>query len=532
MMVSSLLSNDRGVAIVAVTMVMVVSALLGAAIITQTSQDIQLTDRTYTDKQALYFAESAKERGYREIMNNNNFTTIGNDGVLANVSLPGGSYDLTATTLSMSPKVVRMVATGRTDTVDRQVTVVSEVIEENVCVWNNAVFGGSGQTGGVIKGNTAIHGSVHLLGEGVGSGNNSIEALDLIGNSLVHNNYQGMPAALLAKVPAMPTTVFGGETVDTLYAKLRVKNGAVGVSGNSEIGEANIIGNAFKETMDGIYIETDPTAIRFTGNQVVDGVPNPDRVFSDNGTEALYDLGNLVQFPRLDEPYTDSVTGISYATYEAYYLSMALSLPPITLDDSNAAALAIQGHAFPPGVTVVINGDAFSVTDGTNSIQYDPSSLAGGQAHLDISGMIHCNGNLVIGEKNLDISYTGRGTIYAGEVGSSGGDVDIHSNLMPTGIFPTSDVLGLMAKQYMNLATGPGDSQLMMAGAFYAGVQVTSPKQSEMAGTFVCDYFDMGTNVPHLYQVPALVDNLPPGLIGSDPIWVVTGFEERSWQLD
>ena len=67
-------------------------------------------------------------------------------------------------------------------------------------------------------------------------------------------------------------------------------------------------------------------------------------------------------------------------------------------------------------------------------------------------------------------------------------------------------------------------------GVFYAADQIVSAKQNVIAGTFVCKSFDMGTNVPKIYQTPSLADNLPPGLIASAPIIVVTGFAERSWQ--
>ncbi|UCD57417.1 MAG: hypothetical protein JSV16_16710, partial [Candidatus Hydrogenedentota bacterium] len=426
-----------------------------------------------------------------------------------------------------SPRIVELASTGHKDGTDRRVTVVAEVIRENVSPWNNAIFGGSGQVGGVINGNCAIHGSVHLLGEGVADGGTSMEALDLSGESLIHNNYEGMPALLSAKVPALPTTEFGGETISTLDAKLRVKNGAVGVSGESHIGEADIFGNAFKETMDRIYIETDYSATRWTGTAVVDGEPKPENVQSDNGTNALYDLGDEVQMPDLSAPYTDP-GGTSWASYEEYYSANALHLPALTLDDSCAAGTAIQGHPFPAGVTVTTDGCQFTVTQGTNTITYNPSA-AGGVASLAISGMIQVDGDLVVGKKNLDISYAGSGTIFAG---GEPGNIDVHSDLLPTGTFPTTDVLGLMAKTDMNLATGPGDSELYMAAAFFAGVQITSLKQNQIAGAFVCDYFDMGTNIPKIYQVPALVDNLPPGLIGADPIWVTTGFQERSWRVD
>ncbi|UCD56629.1 MAG: hypothetical protein JSV16_12470, partial [Candidatus Hydrogenedentota bacterium] len=115
MLFSPNLTNNRGVAIVAVSMVLVVAALLGGAIIGQTNQDIQLTNRTYGDKQALYLAESAKERGYQEIMDNDTFTVAGTPGTLTGISLQGGTYDVVATTLSASPWIVELASTGRKD---------------------------------------------------------------------------------------------------------------------------------------------------------------------------------------------------------------------------------------------------------------------------------------------------------------------------------------------------------------------------------------------------------------------------------
>jgi hypothetical protein len=542
----SVVSNTRGVAIVAVTMVLVVVAMLGGAIISQTNHDTQLSNRVYEDKQAVYFAESAKERGYEEIMADESFTTAGNPGFLFDQRMPGGSYDLTAIELSAAPnKVVQLIATGFTDGGDtKEVDVVAEVLRENVVVWNNAIFGGSGAAGGVINGNAAIHGSVHLLGTNVVAGNNSIAAIDMSGSSLIHNNYTGMPAALAARVPGLPTTVYGGEDVGTIEAKLRVKNGSVGVSGESEIGEMNIVGNTLKETMDGIYIETDHSETRWTGNQVIDGVPDPEQVQSDNGTNALYDLGDIVVMPAIDEPFG------GYASYDAYFNDNSLHLPPLTLDYSTDAANEILAYraagGFGPDVTAVADPvtGAFSVTSPNGTIEYklDPATKAAG---LRVIGMVQFDGDVAIGEKNQTILYAGNGTMYAAGVAGSvtidspeadapagSGNMDIHCNLLSAGTFPTASVMGLMAKNDIGLANGPGDSELFMAGAFFAGHKITSAKQNEILGSFVCNYFDMGTNIPKIYQVPALKDNLPPGLIGSQPIWVVTGFVERSWQLE
>jgi hypothetical protein len=86
----------------------------------------------------------------------------------------------------------------------------------------------------------------------------------------------------------------------------------------------------------------------------------------------------------------------------------------------------------------------------------------------------------------------------------------------------------MVARRRLELATGGGDAQLKMVGAFYAQEQIVSQKQNEIAGTFVSSYFSM-QNVPHMYQVPELAQNLPPGMPGSEPIWIVTT-QVNSWK--
>ena len=60
---------------------------------------------------------------------------------------------------------------------------------EDVNVWRNALFAGTGQAGGLISGNVSVHGSVHLLGDDLLEGVEALEALDMGGTSLIHNNY-------------------------------------------------------------------------------------------------------------------------------------------------------------------------------------------------------------------------------------------------------------------------------------------------------------------------------------------------------
>jgi len=70
-------------------------------------------------------------------------------------------------------------------------------------------------------------------------------------------------------------------------------------------------------------------------------------------------------------------------------------------------------------------------------------------------------------------------------------------------------------------------SQLQLMGAFYAQGRITCTKQSIVMGTFVSNYFDMGTNVPDIFQVPSLADNLPHGMIGAYPILCLS---QVSWR--
>lgn len=165
----------------------------------------------------------------------------------------------------------------------------------NVNIWSNAIFAGGGQVGNLINGNVSIHGSVHLLGGNLNEGDPAISAIDLSGTSLIHNNYVGMPADLRDRIPDPPTTIHDGQTIDTLKAKLRVKQGMVGLSGTSEIGEAQDSTNTWKETMDSIYVNDG-----YSGTSL-DGDGNPTNVFSDNGWSETYDLGNAVPFPNFTD---------------------------------------------------------------------------------------------------------------------------------------------------------------------------------------------------------------------------------------
>ncbi|MBI2844033.1 MAG: hypothetical protein HYX78_11595 [Armatimonadetes bacterium] len=424
-------------------------------------------------------------------------------------------------------------------TASRTLKVLVERDEENVSPWNNVIFGGVGQTGRSIQGNVRMRGPVHLLGDGEeftdvdGDGhwdddepyvdantNGQYDAgesytdvdgdgrrdarepfVDVNGNGIrdpaltvtdlaqevsgtadVGNNYDGMPVLLQNKLPTLPTVSFGGETVETLTAKMRVKHGRVDISGSAVVGYPNSTGNALKETMDGVYVSDG-----FGGNQGTAAVN------SDNGSSQGYDLGDgIVEFPALGDPKP------GYGgTYKDYLRNNGLVIP---------GSLSLT-----PGVP-------YSNSSGGNSISYD------GSGNLEITGIVYVDGDLNLNKSPSvqTLMYEGSGTLFAT------GDVYVHCNVLPQTNFPLTDRLGLIAGAKMEIATGPGDAQLTMALAMYAQYKIKIGKQCEIAGSCVSSYYEM-QNVPHLYHVPELPNNLPPGMPGGDPIYVVT-ISVKSWQ--
>ncbi len=419
----------------------------------------------------------------------------------------------------------------------RSVRVVAKITREDISIWNNAIFGGVGQAGRSINGNIRIRGSTHLLGDGEpftdldndkrwdagetytdlnhngawnigepfvdldGDGRFDVRepyddvngngyrdppltvtdlASELGGDANIGNNYAGMPSDVRSLLPAIPTTSYKGEVVDTLSAKLRVKHGRVNINGSATVGDSNVAGGSppVKESVDATHVSDG-----FGGNS---GTSN---VFSDNGYRSKYDLGDILKFPTLTAPTTKS--GVAYATY---------------MDYLRAAGMVVTG---PLKIQV---GTAYGpVSDGRgNSLSVDTSG------NINIQGIIYVDGDIEFNRNggNQDLRYRGRGTFV------STGKIQVSTHLLPgTATFPINHALGVIARRKIELATRSGDSQLKLTGAFYAQERIESVKQNELAGTFVTSYFEM-QNVPHMYQVPTLPDNLPPGMPGSERIWI------------
>jgi hypothetical protein len=328
-----------------------------------------------------------------------------------------------------------------------------------------------------------IRGSVHILGTGLTSAD---YAIDLGGTAeLVGNNYTGLDSALLAKVPALPTVIHNGETVQTLNSELRVKRGIVGLSGSATAGEPDFTGNAFKETIDGSYV-TDG----FGGNQ---GTLN---VYSDNGWSNGYDLGDAIAFPSLNDPFQ------GYSSYYTYF------------NDTNNA-LVISNQTELDVLANITPNSSFDFNSGNGRIAMD------GNGNLTVTGKVYINGGgiqMSTAGSNKTITYNGKAAILAT------GDVQIDVNLVTNGnaSFPNS-VVGIMTPGII----GFDEAGINVMGLFYGEDRIIVQKQTDIMGTIVANYFDMGTNVPAIFQVPDTSNNLPVGMIGGDSGWVM---KVVSWQ--
>lgn len=406
---------------------------------------------------------------------------------------------------------------------------------EDINVWRNAIFAGTGQAGGAINGNVSIHGSVHLLGDNVLSGGTVLTAIDLSGTSLIHNNYEGIPADLLNRVPPLSTREWNGQTVETLDASLRVKHGLVGMSGNSEIGSVEDTSNNFKESMDGTYVNDG-----WTGNAVVDDGDrgDPNSVWSDNGWDELYDCGDRVDFPRLTDDWRSPVTGAkvvdsstgSYYSHQDYFDQVLVADPNNKTDGVYVGDIDIytQGSSFywnaTTGQKLTGSLPATPPASTDDYILFDPSTDV-----LKINGQLTIQGNLTIrGKSNqMTVNYSGRGAFLVH------GNVTLDASLLTcnngnpastANSFPVNNIIGIMAQNDMVVGSV---AQVSLMGAFYAQNKIATAKQSNIIGTFVSNYFDMGTNVPSIFQVPTLADNLPLGMIGNFPIM---SFRQMSWR--
>lgn len=425
----------------------------------------------------------------------------------------------------LEPDIVSIHTAARTRGTRRRLDVVCKRVDVNV--WRNAIFAGNGQGGRLINGNVSIHGSVHLLGDDLPAGGLAINAIDLSGTSLISNNYTGMPGDLAQRIPPLLVREYGGEDASTLEAVLRVKQGLVSMSGNSRIGLAQVAGSGVRNPMDAIYV-TDG----WTGNSVINdgGRGIPTRVWSDNGHENRYDLGDLVPFPTLADDWREPDGSLvmnpdtnSWYTHEDYFTEVLLADPDVKDDGIYNGNITIDArnspHYYWNATTEeeMTGAEALAATPDADDdfIKYNADTKV-----FTMNGQIRINGELTFTGQGGDrtIHYSGRAAFLVD------GNVNIDANLLScnngdpadtTNSFPVNNAIGIMS--YHDMIVGES-SQLSIMGAFYAEGTIQTRRQTNVLGTFVANYFDMGTNVPNIYQVPTLADNLPYGMIGNYPI--------------
>lgn len=544
--------NNKGFVLIAALMVMLVLSILGPAFLTLSLTEIQIAFNDRNATRALYVAEMGVERARRDLKYDANFdrngitdqyfasptpvaggTPADCSGTITWQSIPPQQrcYDLGGTIPTASFQTlytntnVDTYGDGSTYTVQlglkdsNKLTIRSEgrgpqestkvvdvrVEVRDLSVWGNAAFLGGSGSGARINGNVVIAGSVHILGEGLGS---TGTAADFGGGGGIFNWYNGLDAVFAGRIPDINPS--------TLDAEIRVNEGRILMNSGSaragnSVSDTDIDGNplpvGIKLRMDGVYT-----------NYGFGGTHGDTYVYSDTGTSFRYDVppDNMITFPSLTDPSPD----VCCVTYEEFL--DANSWDPL-------AAISALGLAKSPvsgnDLKLYQNTDSFDVSVGANRLAWNKVTKT-----LTVEGIIRIPGSITLGgttgPTKIDIIYytTGffGGTLYAkeagadwDEIGTSGAhqvSITINSSLIPLGVFPTGDRLGLIAKDRIVMAR----SQNKVAAAVYAENQVKIEKQYQVVGAVVSRFLDMGAQVPRLYQMPNLVKNLPPGMPGGD----------------
>ncbi len=389
-------------------------------------------------------------------------------------------------------------------------------------IWNNAIFAGRGQEASrgnnTINGNVKIHGSVHVLGDNLYEGNVAVEGIDMRGAAMIRNDYVGIVPEMAARVPTIKKTLYDGEMVETLDTELRVRKGIVALTGNAHVGVEWDSSEDYKGPVDGTYV-TDGWG----------GAQEDTRVYSDNGSDNPYDLGDGFAMPLFEDPWRDPDTGEfvnnpntgTWYTHAEYFTEVLVGGPDRTA----------SGGTFDGDVTIgEKTGFYYNATTGvyktgnaTNTVSPDPDDhfilKKANSDIIQINGAIHINGNLTFDK--ADLFYTGRAAVMIeGAVSNKANLMTVNS---PNNVndyamsFPVRNCLGLMSRGDMALCE-KGAAQTRILGAFYSAGRVSSDMQTQCMGTMVGTNFEMGNAVPDIFQVPSLARNLPLGMIGDYPV--------------
>ncbi len=487
------LANNRGSALLLCFVVALVFSTLAFVLYTLSMKEMAMAEKQRQRVVAFHIAEAGIEQAVYDLrldfINSKSWTDGDINGLALTITNSFQPLPYTDTSLNNGSYLVELKkgdasfgiwikSTGIFEGVPQTIQVYGCL--ERHSIWDNAVYAGSGQHGGVINGNVSVMGSVHILGSSLAPVD---YAIDLSGvATLAGNNYTAMPADLRFRIPALDSIVYNGENIETLHSTLRVKRGQVNLGGTGQVGETNVIGNIYKETADAAFVNDG--FVEHSG---------PSNVHADE--MGGYDLGDMLSFPEIGSD-GDPESYASYFRSHAYVVS-------------DPVALAELSSITPESI--------FAYGDSQGMIAMD------GDGHMTVSGCVYIEGdlNLKTNPSGLEqITYEGSASILVKN------DVSVNVGLVTPNAsesFP-DNILGVMTPGSIRMGE---TSQKDIMGLFYAENNIRLKKQTNIIGTLVSNYFDLSHQVPSVFQVPDTVDNLPPRLIGGDPLFL---FKIISWQ--
>lgn len=532
--------NEQGMAVVIALLVVLIVAAIGSGLLTTALTDLDISFNETNSAIAFYAAESGLQQVIVDVTADDTWlssiltgsmgvanpfpTTVTINGQVVNVTVDGngdpvpgyyplggataigeGSYTLSVffpPTLSPANGSgsqqfmdLPLRSTGTMGAPEASTQVLGSdlrlrVTTTAVTVWDNAIFAGDAKDDDPFDntdGNLVVRGSIHVIGDPSDPADIQLE-----GNDQILNNYDGLGdageiGADFSKLPPLSTTTVNGETVYTLEANVKVKNGTVTLNDSSFIGEADVAGNGVKETIDGMWVD---------GAVTVNAPATLDTDASGSYADGVVD----VTFPALTDAYTDPSTGTTYGNYNAFISATALSIP-----ESDISATVGAFH--------------YSDADG-NMIDWDPATMT-----LQIQGIIEFAAVAHIGAGNDGerIYYSGTGTIYADS------EIEVNSDLVPVGNYldPNDAVMnniGLVSTE-IEIAEDQGDYKITVMAAIYAGDELEIDEDSNVLGAMVGKEIDFEENLAHITHVPSLALNLPPGMpgAGGNPTLVILG---------
>lgn len=503
----------KGSAIIAAMILIVIGSLVVGGYLSYMGYESQMTKKLNDSIKAFYLAEAGLQRALRQTYldwygdASNPDPKVFKQNSIAETTFGGGTYTVSEDATNVTKTIT---STGKYNNETRLVNF--DIYVDPDFDWSKQVIGSCGGTGSRITGNVRIMGSVYILGEEpfVDANENSVwdagesftdingndswgpylgasdYAFEMGGSSMIGNNYNDMDTPSLLEIKNKLPSITNEDGVETLDASCMVKYGKIGFSGDCGVGLDGEIEDSpvnTKKAMDLVNIPDDPN-------------PPLGYIYTDELLADRSRFNEKVRMPSLNDAYTDrSTTPATFypssgGGYEAYLMTKGLVIPGNVNIKSGTAGSYIK----------VVNGQTVGKLSWTSN------------GAMAISGLVIVDGSLTI---SRDVSYTGKGTVYVKGIHDDDieNDVSITAKVLTSGNFPSPNILGIMSKE--NIFFGGAQNSVM--GLFYAANTIKCTKQYDVAGSFISTYFDMGTNVPRIFQVPAVgtTANHPPYFINT-----------------